>query len=136
MQTENADFEVLSGCLGILGLLFFGGGGLVGRLLWTKRARPVHNQLVRLVTEFVTGQDRSLEQAARIESLLTTTLARDRQYAELTEAVTGFAPTEAAAFRDEAGLLRVFRAFLKNQGVVIPEEAPRQAGVWPPAPKR
>ncbi len=85
---------------------------------------------------FVAGEDRSLARVAEIEALLTTVFPRDKHYDELAASVVAFAPREMAAFRDEAGLIQVFRAFLKKHKVSVPEEAPNRSGVWPPPPKR
>ena len=136
MHTEDAGLEGLSACFALVALLFAAGGGALWRSLWTRRARPAHDHLVNLIVGFVTSEDRSLERVAQIEALLTIKFARDRHYEELTASVVAFAPRERAAFRDEAGLVQVFRAFLKKQGVPVPDEARDQSGVWPPPPKR
>ena len=136
MQPKDAGLEGLSACLGLMALLFAAGGGALWHSLWTRRARPAHDHLVRLMVGFVTGEDRSLERVAQIEALLTTTFTHDRRYEELAASVVAFAPRERAAFRDEARLMQVFRAFLKKHGVAVPDEAPDQSGVWPPPPKR
>ncbi len=126
----------MSGCLGLLALLFAAGGGALWRLLWVKRARPVHDHLLRLLAGYVIGEDRSPGRAAQIEALLTVEFARDRRYRGLTAAVIAFAPREAAAFRDEVALVVIFQAFLKGHGVTVMERAPHQSGSWPPPPRR
>jgi hypothetical protein len=136
MQTEESGLEVLSGCFALAALVFAAGGGALWRLLWARRARRAHDDLVRLMTDFLFGVDQSQARVTQIHTLLLNHFLHDSQYEELMTAVASFVPGGAAPFLDEAGLSEVFRVFLRKRRISVPEAATDQPGVWPPPPKR
>ena len=136
MQAEDAGMEVMSGCLGLLALLFAAGGGALWSAFWKRRVKPAYDQLIRLMIDFVFGVDRSQVRVTQIHTLLLNHFLHDSRYEELMTSVASFVPGGTAPFLDEAGLVKVFQAFLKSHKVTGPEEAPGRSSVWPPPPKR
>ena len=138
METEHGGLEVLSGCFGLLALIFLGSGS--GIAYFVKRKQERRNPLGRqrlndLMADFCTGADATSVQVQRIQILLMTSFNQVSEYEQLMTDVATFAPGGKAPFHDEAWLEEKFRVFLAGKGIIVPEQAKEQLGVWPPPPR-
>jgi len=137
LQTEQGGLEVLSGCFGLLALIIAGGTGGIARFIHVRRNKhdnPARQRLNNLLVDFCTGVDATSVQVQRIQILLITSFGQESEYKELTTAVATFAPSGRPPFHDEAWLEERFRAFLRGQGITLPDYGKEQPGVWPPPP--
>ena len=80
------------------------------------------------MVRFVTGEDRSLARVTQIHTLLLNHFLHDAQYEDLMTAAASFVPGGAAPFLDEAALSEVFRVFLRERRISVPEAPTDQTG--------
>ena len=127
-------FSGCCGCLGLLTLLIGGGGVWIASLVQRSQRRPGRERFNHLLMQFCSGEDQSLAQVNRIRQILLVTFADDSEHEELAAAVATFAPGGQPPFHDEAWLEEKFRAYLRGQGITVPDYGKEQPGVWPPPP--
>jgi hypothetical protein len=125
--------EVLEGCaILICGLVAL--ARMLGPLVRGLRQAGEDRRLLSLMTEFAAGADRSRRRLGEIHHLLTDRLAGDTEYVRLADAVATLAPGGVAFAGAEPRLAALFRAYLREYGLDVPDEPQDRAGIWPPPP--
>ena len=128
-------FSGCCGCFGLLTMLLLGGGVWIASLIQRGQRKPGRDRFNNLLIQFCTGEDQSAAQVGKIRAILLVTFADDSEHEALAADVATFAPGGKAPFHDEAWLEEKFRVFLAGKGIVVPEQAKEQPGVWPPPPR-
>ncbi len=85
-----------------------------------RRPSPNYDTLIGLLNNFVMGGARGQAEVNAIHAL--------------NSAVGSFTPGGSPPYLDEAALAEVFRAFLRNRNISVPETPAESSGVWPPPP--
>ena len=98
------------------------------------RPSPNYSRLMSLLMDFVMGGARGQAPVDTIYALLLNHFVKDENYGALIAAVGSFRPGGSPPYHDEAALAEVFRAFLRNRNISVPDAPAEDSSIWPPPP--